>query len=416
VGTHTSGKDQMINKLGLPTNNPNDAIGKVQKQETIKDGFVFSDDLGYDKKGFPSLNTKEVRSTFADKSKKTEKKFEGREDELAIQTKNLMMSNIQKDNQKLLDIKEAQNKIKAIKAFGRFEKKYGEALNKYTLGGILPPEVNPNESYIFPDENPDYYNSNIPSIDTKFNERAGSTPRMNYLPQNNKLINYQPKLNPVDTNPIDVQKIAQDTSEKINPIDYLSPALNAGFALYNAFKKPKNYLAKPNNQAIEDVNQIETEPDNSQLYNRNARTLRAANVNAGNASPSIRNSLVSNNFANKLNADNEIGFNTQKERLDRIQNKQSLKAQIHANQNQWGEAAKSQFYAENAADRQANQEAVMTNLSNAVNDISNKKYDDQLFTIYKAGLKYFDFDSKTNKYIYKNNIGDVFYSSIPPSK
>lgn len=444
VGTHASGKDQMVNKMGLPTNNPNDAVGKVQKQETIQDGFVFSDDLGYTKKGFPTLNTKEVKNTFADKSKKIEKKFEGRKDELAMQTKNLMMSNIQKDNQKLLDIKEEQNKIKAIKALGRFEKKYGGTLGKYPLGGDLvndPFGFEHLQDNILGKANWQPYTTN--NIETGVSSASDQYNFANsIIPKNSaglKGINGESVPNiPMQYSNINIatmplkdryneysslNKASAQTSPKItspssigstNPADYISPALNAGFALYNAFKKPKNYLPKPNNQAIEDVNQIETEPDNSQLYNRNVRTLKAANVNAGNASPSIRNSLMSNNFANKLNADNEIGFNTQKERLDRIQAKQSLKAQIHANQNQWGEAAKSQYFAENAADRQANQEAVMTNLSNAVNDISKIGRDKELLTIYKQGLKYFDYDTKTGKFIYKNTNGDVFYSSVPP--
>ena len=444
VGTHTSGKDQMVNKMGLPTNNPNDAVGKIQKQETIQDGFVFSDDLGYTKKGVPTLNTKEVKNTFADKSRKVEKKFEGRKDELAMQTKNLMMSNIQKDNQKLLDIKEEQNKIKAIKALGRFEKKYGGTLGKYPLGGDLvndPFGFEHLQDNILGKANWQPYTTN--NIETGVSSASDQYNFANsIIPKNSaglKGINGESVPNiPMQYSNINIatmplkdryneysslNKASAQTSPKItspssigstNPADYISPALNAGFALYNAFKKPKNYLPKPNNQAIEDVNQIETEPDNSQLYNRNARTLRAVNVNAGNASPSIRNSLMSNNFANKLNADNEIGFNTQKERLDRIQAKQSLKAQIHANQNQWGEVAKSKYFAENAADRQANQEAVMTNLSNAVNDISKIGRDKELLTIYKQGLKYFDYDTKTGKFIYKNTNGDVFYSSVPP--
>jgi hypothetical protein len=204
--------------------------------------------------------------------------------------------------------------------------------------------------------------------------------------------------------------------EGINYADYISPALNAGFGIYNALKKPNNYLAKPNNQAIEAANQIQTEPDNTQLYNRNQRSLRAANKSSENYSGSLRNSLQANNLGIKLNADNEIGFNTQRERLDRIQGKQSLKAQIYANQNQWGEAAKVQYSDSNSADRQANQEAVMTNFTNAVNDISAIGRDKELLQIYKAGLKYFDYDTKTGKYIYKNNLGKVFYSSIPPQE
>jgi len=64
VGTHSSGNDQMINKLGLPTNNENDAVGKIQKTETIKDGYVYSDDLGLNKNKEIELNPRKVKQTF----------------------------------------------------------------------------------------------------------------------------------------------------------------------------------------------------------------------------------------------------------------------------------------------------------------------------------------------------------------
>lgn len=445
TGTHASGNDQAVNNLGLPTNNMNDAVGKVQKNETIKDGFVFSDDLGYDKNKNITLKVKDVKQTFAEKSKVIDKKFRDT-DEISRNTKNFVMQNIQKDNQKLLDIKFEQEKVRAFKALSRFEKKYGGAISKYINGGGLDLTDNPfgfeqfqdnilgrgswkpyttnnlesgtssaSDQYnfaqdILPNSNDGLIGAmgeNIEVFPMKYNNSRIAT-----MPLEDRYNEYSKMNSPASVNKS--TNLSTPGGEGINYADYLSPALNAGFALYNAFKKPNNYLAKPNNAAINTIDQIEVEPDNTQLYNRNQRTLKAANSNAGNVSPSIRNSLLANNLGIKLNADNEIGFNTQKERLDRKQAKLSLKAQMQANQNQWGEATKSKFYAENAADRQANQEAVMTNLSNAANDISAIGRDKELLTIYKQGLKYFDYDAKTGKYIYKNNLGNVFYSSIPP--
>lgn len=305
------------------------------------------------------------------------------------------------------------NKFKS-KSYRKIFKK-GGMISQYPLGGILPPEVDPNESYIFPDQNPDFYNQGISPINSGFNPRLFDTPSMSYLPQNNKLIDYQPKLNPVDTNPTDVQKLAENTPDKTNPMDYISPAFNTLAAGISLFSKGKNYLEKPDTQALSTLESINTEPDNTQLYNRNLRTLRAANANASNLSPSIRNSLLANNLGTKLNADNEIGFATNKERLDRETDKKIRIAQLQDTNSKYRQAAKHQFNIENNQDKQAREEGALTYLGAAASDISSIGRDKELGEIYKQGLKYYTYDASTGKYIYKNNLGNIFYSSIPPS-
>ena len=428
-----------INKLGVPVNNPNNAVAEVEGDETMRGDYIYSDTLGVDKKGQVQTSAKKVNKTFADLSKKIDNKFKGRNDEISNVTKNFMYKNLTEKNEIAL-----QSKFQ--KSFNSFQKKWGGMLNKYGGGGGLDLTNNPfgfeqlqdnilgtgtwsnitgqNDPYKFTNAS-DQYNfaqGILPNNNDGLTGAMGESMEVFPMKYNNSRIATMPledryneysKMNsPASANKS--TNLSTPGGEGINYADYISPALNAGFGIYNALKKPNNYLAKPNNQAIEATNQIQTEPDNTQLYNRNQRSLRAANKSSGNYSGSLRNSLQANNLGIKLNADNEIGFNTQRERLDRIQSKQSLKAQIYANQNQWGEAAKSQFYAENAADRQANQEAVMTNFTNAANDISAIGRDKELLQIYKQGLKYFDYDTKTGKYIYKNTTGDVFYSSISP--
>lgn len=430
-----------INKLGVPVNNPNNAVAEVEGDETMRGDYIYSDTLGVDKKGQVQTSAKKVNKTFADLSKKIDNKFKGRNDEISNVTKNFMYKNLTEKNEIAL-----QSKFQ--KSFSSFQKKWGGMLNKYGGGGELDLTNNPfgfeqfqdnilgtgtwnnitgqNDPYKFTNAS-DQYNfaqgilpNNNDGLTGAMGESMDVFPmkynnsRIATMPLEDRYNEYSKMNSPASANKS--TNLSTPGGEGINYADYISPALNAGFGIYNALKKPNNYLAKPNNQAIEAANQIQTEPDNTQLYNRNERSLRAANKSSGNYSGSLRNSLQANNLGIKLNADNEIGFNTQRERLDRIQSKQSLKAQIYANQNQWGEAAKSQFYAENAADRQANQEAVMTNFTNAANDISAIGRDKELLQIYKAGLKYFDYDTKTGKYIYKNNLGKVFYSSIPPQE
>ena len=430
VGTHSSGNDQMINKLGLPTNNENDAVGKIQKTETIKDGYVYSDDLGLNKNKEIELNPRKVKQTFSDISRKIDNKFKGRDDELSNVTKNFMYKNLTEKNEIAL-----QSKFQ--KSFSSFQKKWGGMLNKYPFGGMVGeglkdylinnPMSNSAISNLDSYENIDLdqlqengnnlITPNNLNVNDSLNSRLRGESNMSYLPQNNKLLQSpQAKLNPLNTNPIDVQKMAQDTTEGINYADYISPAFNTIAAGISLFNKNKNYLEKPNNEALTTLQGIQTTPDYSQLYNRNTRSLRAADKTATNYSPSVRNSLQANNLGTKLNADNEIAFREQAEKLDRETNKKGAIAQLQDSNNRFRQAAMHTYQNENTQDASKRQDNALGYLGAAVNDISNIGYDKELGKILNEGLKYYSYDSKTGKYMYKNNVGRVFYSSVSPNE
>jgi hypothetical protein len=425
------GGGQMINKLGVETNNPNTAVAEIEKNETMRGDYIYSDTLGVDKKGNIQTNAKKVHKTFADLSKKIDKKFTDRDDELSTVTKNFMYKNLTDKNEMAI-----QSKFQ--KSFSSFQKKWGGMLNKYPFGGSMLGEglkdyliqnpisntaIGSPESYLNTDldqlqeDGSNILPNNNLNVNTSLNSRLRGETNMTYLPQNNKLIQSpQDKLNTVSTNPINAQKLAQDTPEGANLTDYISPAFNTIAAGISLFSKNKNYLEKPNTEALTTLQNINTTPDYSQLYNRNQRTLRAANSNASNYSPSIRNSLQANNLGIKLNADNEIAFKEQEEKLNREQDKQTRISALQDSNNRFRQAALHNYQNENTQDSSKRQDNALGYLGAAVNDISNIGYDKELGKILNEGLKYYSYDSKTGKYMYKNNVGKVFYSSVSPNE
>jgi hypothetical protein len=78
--THENG-GQMIDQNANPTNNPNKAVGEIEKKETSWNGYVFSDTLGEGKK------------TFAQMSKEIVNRYKGKRDNLSKKTmeKELML-------------------------------------------------------------------------------------------------------------------------------------------------------------------------------------------------------------------------------------------------------------------------------------------------------------------------------------
>ena len=86
---------------GIPIDFDKDGIeeSEVEGGETMKNGYIFSDQLGYDKKNNPTDVKKKVKTTFADKSKSIENKFKGRFDEASQFTKELEMKKLQNENE-----------------------------------------------------------------------------------------------------------------------------------------------------------------------------------------------------------------------------------------------------------------------------------------------------------------------------
>jgi len=82
---------------------------EVEGGETMKDGFVHSDRIGYDKKGNPTFDEKATKTTFADKAKKIDKLFIGRNDAISKKTKEMMYAKVENDNRKVGPIADAMN-------------------------------------------------------------------------------------------------------------------------------------------------------------------------------------------------------------------------------------------------------------------------------------------------------------------
>jgi len=428
-----------INKLGVPVNNPNSAVAEVEGDETMRGDYIYSDTLGVDKKGQVQTNAKKVNKTFADLSKKIDNKFKGRNDEISNVTKNFMYKNLTEKNEIAL-----QSKFQ--KSFSSFQKKWGGMLNKYPLGGDLtdnPFGFEQLQDNILGRGNWQPYNTNnlesgASSASDQYNFAQGILPNNNdgltgamgesmdvfpmkynnsriaTMPLEDRYNEYSKMNSPASANKS--TNLSTPGGEGINYADYISPAFNTIAAGISLFNKNKNYLEKPNNEALTTLQSIQTTPDYSQLYNRNTRSLRAADKTATNYSPSVRNSLQANNLGTKLNADNEIAFREQAEKLDRETNKKGAIAQLQDSNNRFRQAAMHTYQNENTQDASKRQDNALGYLGAAVNDISNIGYDKELGKILNEGLKYYSYDSKTGKYMYKNNVGRVFYSSVSPNE
>lgn len=106
---------------GTPLDIDNDGVHEIEAEdgETMKDNFIISDNIGYDKKGFVTSNPKLVSKTFAEKSKSTENKYKARPeyDFIANQTKEAEHDRIINDNKQVLAVKKFSDTPKAADGF-----------------------------------------------------------------------------------------------------------------------------------------------------------------------------------------------------------------------------------------------------------------------------------------------------------
>ena len=82
---------------------------EVEGGETMKDGFVHSDQIGYDKKGMPTFDPSKTKVTFADRTKKIDKMFSDRNDSISNKTKESLYAKVEADNRKVGPIADALN-------------------------------------------------------------------------------------------------------------------------------------------------------------------------------------------------------------------------------------------------------------------------------------------------------------------
>lgn len=118
---HINGKTHQNG--GTPLDTDNDGVANVEgeKDEKIRNEFIFSNTLGYDKEGNPTFKDKDVKTTFANEVGSVENRFRKRPeyDKIGMDTKEEAMGKIKADNQKVLQVKEIiKNKGKLPKAAG----------------------------------------------------------------------------------------------------------------------------------------------------------------------------------------------------------------------------------------------------------------------------------------------------------
>jgi hypothetical protein len=99
---------------------------EVEGGETMKDGFVHSDQIGYDKKGNPTFDSSKTKVTFADRTKKIDKMFSDRNDSISNKTKESLYAKVEADNRKVGPIADALNGSPSVE--GKFE--FGRQLDK----------------------------------------------------------------------------------------------------------------------------------------------------------------------------------------------------------------------------------------------------------------------------------------------
>lgn len=390
VGTHESGNDQSVDSLGLPVNNPNDAVAKIEKQENSLNGFVFSD----------RLKPEGSNKTYAALAKKVDKKFGGKIDELGVHTKAMAYKILQDSNQAQIDAKLA-------KSASRYQKKYGGKLGNYPDGGDLGNFENWQTNTLNPNPSPDNYLFNLlgktpPSLNKTTGTLDMSSVGIPNITSSAKLQDNGSYMDPNTsgiTNHTEITPTVSNNSWQ----DYVSPAFNTIAAGVSALNKNKNYLQKTSSQPLRTLEQIPTNPDYSAAYARNTRSTRAADIQAGNYNPSIRGSLLANNLAQKLNADNTVAFTENQDKLNRVTDKLTKISQEQDRLNTVNQDYRHTFNVENTQDKALREQTTLGYLSNAVSDIGSIKNDKLTGTAVSQLFKYYNLDPDKWTLTWKGN-------------
>lgn len=162
---------------------PNNSIQNIEGQKHEQGGtplslngkeqYIYSDRLGYDENGFPTININNVEKTFADKAKSIERKYSKKKDPLAEKTKELELSKLTQDAEQTRQLKEQVDMSKDVK---RIQAKYGKDLRKFANSGA-PNELSGdaysqwsnlfyNNSGMYPDANMYAGLTNQPNMNT----------------------------------------------------------------------------------------------------------------------------------------------------------------------------------------------------------------------------------------------------------
>lgn len=132
--SHENG-GQMITANGTPTNNPNQAVAEIEKQETMHEGYIFSDTLKH-KSG----------KTFADVSKAIEKHFKNKRGAIEQRTKRMQMDMLKAQNEKTRQQVETMTNGGSIPKYNNGGGVLAYKEPEYTLAGV-PVQFNPVAQY-----------------------------------------------------------------------------------------------------------------------------------------------------------------------------------------------------------------------------------------------------------------------------
>lgn len=159
---------------------------EVEGGETMKDGFVHSDRIGYDKKGNPTFDEKSTKTTFADKAKKIDKLFIDRTDTISKKTKEMMYAKVENDNAKMKPIADAQMGNDPNKGYNglfdgsTFRTDDEVTLGESTQGNIWNPNLLNNESKVTPPDAEVFNFNKVNKVnkanDTQKDSKIGFTP------------------------------------------------------------------------------------------------------------------------------------------------------------------------------------------------------------------------------------------------
>lgn len=141
--------------------------------------YIYSDRLGYDKNGIPTININDVAKTFADKAKSIERKYSKKKDPIAEKTKELELSKLTQDAEQTRQVKEQLDMSKDIK---KIQAKYGKDLRKFWDGG------NPDNIIMTPEEMKALYeqlNLQVKTVSSKLNTNIGEMKQTSQQLDNN---------------------------------------------------------------------------------------------------------------------------------------------------------------------------------------------------------------------------------------
>lgn len=382
----------MINGMGVPVNNPNDAIAEVEGGEnydyTNDGGFIQSDSSGFDKYGNVTYKDKDVVKTFADSGRKNTNGVKGRTDEISMVHKNLVNSIIRNKNNEALQMKERDNQNKFNRALQRFTKKYGGNLAKYSDGSFVFPKYDSNNPIGDPNEN---FNSDnipnpyIPPIGTDFGIPNGELKT------------------PESYNPLDFGKLG-------NTILNYAPAISNGiFALESAFSKSHNSQEQVGPQEELTYQGLNTKIDNQAPLQRNRRLFDARNKYAQIYTPSVANSIMSNTASEEAYANNDIFDKAHQLEKQLEFQKAGLIGNAQRYRNTFDTQGKHQYAIEQEQDRQARLEGLQTNVNTGLKNLQDLRYDKEALAIMPQGWSYVNFDPSTNLFSYKDQNGALWY-------